>query len=135
VIIEKATSGTPLLGICLGMQLLFDGSDEDPSEPGLSLLSGRICRFDSGSVKVPHIGWNEVYKAGNNTKFLSYLDLQTFYFVHSFYLPDSPWANGRTEYGRSFASAVQCENVLGVQFHPEKSQDAGLNFLSAFVKW
>jgi glutamine amidotransferase len=135
VIIEKAASGTPLLGICLGMQLLFEGSEEDASESGLSILSGRICRFDHDSVKVPHIGWNIVQSAATNGMFSKYLDQQTFYFVHSFYLPESPWGVGHTEYGKRFVSAVQHENVLGVQFHPEKSQDAGLQLLSAFVKW
>jgi len=135
VIIEKAASGTPLLGICLCMKLLFETSDEDSSEPGLGILSGRIRRLDQDSVKVPHIGWNEVHITGTSNQFSNHIDQQTFYFVHSFYLPESQWAIGRTEYGGSFVSAVQCENVLGVQFHPEKSQDAGLHLLRAFVKW
>lgn len=135
VIIEKVDKGTPFLGICLGMQLLFESSQEDPSEPGLGILAGRISRFNKNSVKVPHIGWNEVQSVSSPGILGQAMDSRAFYFVHSFYLPESPFATGRTNYGCDFVSSVQWENVLGVQFHPEKSQDAGLNLLKCFVKW
>jgi len=134
-ILEKGIRGTPLLGICLGMQLLFESSEEDWSEPGLGILPGKICRFDNKGVKVPHIGWNQVHIVTSAGVLTRAIDSHTFYFVHSFYLPDSSWATGRTTYGTDFVSAIERDNVLGVQFHPEKSQDVGLELLNNFVRW
>jgi imidazole glycerol phosphate synthase glutamine amidotransferase subunit len=123
--------GVPLLGICLGMQLLFERSEESPGALGLGLLPGRVVRF-SGKVKVPHVGWNDVTPVSPSPLFPDGRG-GVFYFVHSFFLPDSPTALAHTFYGQTFASAVGRGGVLGVQFHPEKSQSVGLQLLKNFL--
>ena len=119
----------PLLGICLGMQLLFEGSEENPGVPGLSLLPGQVKRF-STRVKVPHIGWNDVMPCGGK---LLGPDARSFYFDHSYCVPSSTGMTGTTTYDNEFVSAVENANIMGVQFHPEKSQDAGLELLKTFA--
>lgn len=135
---EAAASGTPLLGICLGAQLLFNSSEENPEVPGLGIFQGRVRKFDDApGLKVPHMGWN-VLKVNPNSRLLTDLDdggEPHVYFVHSFYMePEDPSiVAATTHYGSDFASAVESGNVFGVQFHPEKSQQCGLRILRNFT--
>jgi imidazole glycerol-phosphate synthase subunit HisH len=125
-----AGTGRPVFGVCLGMQVLFEGSDEDPA-PGLGLLPGRV-RALSGGVKVPHMGWNTVEWVSH--PFVDDIGDEWFFFVHSFAAGPSDVTVGSTTYGRSFSAAVATENVFATQFHPEKSGDAGLQIYENFVK-
>jgi imidazole glycerol-phosphate synthase subunit HisH len=127
-----AASGRPLFGVCVGMQVLFERSEEDP-DAGLGLLSGGSRRLPE-TVKVPHIGWNEVTWSLTHPFVEGIDDGTRFYFVHS-YAPDaSEDAVGVTEYGRPFAAAAARGNVFATQFHPEKSGDAGLAIYANFVE-
>jgi glutamine amidotransferase len=130
---EKAEAGTPLLGVCVGMQLLFDESEEFGSTPGLGLLRGRVRRFD-GELVVPQVGWNRIYQRRRHELFEGVEDGSFCYFVHSFYCEpgDDGVVMGQTEYGGRYASVVAERNICGVQFHPEKSQDVGLQMLKNF---
>lgn len=123
----------PFLGICLGMQLLFDHSTERETEC-LGVLSGRIKRFNGASAKVPHIGWNSVTFSDDSPLFSGVDQREKFYFVHSFYAPVVQETVGTTEHGVVFSSAVAVGRVYGVQFHPEKSGSAGLQVLKNFVE-
>jgi imidazole glycerol phosphate synthase glutamine amidotransferase subunit len=134
--LKKAVSdGKPFLGICVGFQLMFDSSEESPTAKGLSIFSGKVRRFGPG-LKVPHLGWNQVHAERESPLWKDIPDDEWFYFAHSFYPdPEDPaLVRGRTDYGVRFASAVQKENVFGIQFHPEKSQKAGLKVLENFIK-
>ena len=131
-ILRAIDRGVPLLGICLGMQYLFDGSDEAPEVPGLGLLRGRCARLPS-SVKVPHVGWNALRFTRASTLLGSVSDGAHVYFTHSYAAPVTPEAIAITEHGAPFAAAVERGRVFGVQFHPEKSSEAGLDVLRAFV--
>ncbi|HEX2180059.1 MAG TPA: imidazole glycerol phosphate synthase subunit HisH [Actinomycetota bacterium] len=124
-LVEWAKSGRPLLGVCVGMQLLFEESDEGDAR-GLGILKGRVERFDP-SLKVPHMGWNTLQPQEASEVFAEFDD-RYFYFVHSYYcVPEDPAiVAASTGYGVEFASAVHDRNVYGVQFHPEKSSDDGL---------
>lgn len=128
----------PILGICLGMQLLASSGDEDGPSDGLGWIPGRVRRIRSDtSLKVPHIGFNTVYFDESNNKLFSGLGTQAdFYFVHSFVLDCSDAANvsSWTEYGERFVSSVHLGNIFGTQFHPEKSQSNGLAVLKRFAK-
>ena len=130
---ERARDGTPLLGVCVGMQLLFDESVEFGATAGLGLLRGRVRRFE-GDLVVPHIGWNRIYQKQPHELFEGVADGSFCYFVHSFYCEpaDEDVVAGETEYGALYASVVARENICGVQFHPEKSQDVGLRMLRNF---
>ena len=130
---EKAREGTPLLGVCVGMQLLFDESDEFGATSGLGLLRGRVRRFENDLV-VPHVGWNRIYQKSENLLFDGIEDGSFCYFVHSYYCEpmDETVVVGETEYGARYASVVAEKNIFGVQFHPEKSQDVGLRMLRNF---
>jgi glutamine amidotransferase len=135
-------AGRPYLGLCLGLQLLFDESDEHGRTPGLRLLRGRVERFPerdaSGArLRVPHIGWNEVRFAGSHPMLEHLPERDVFYFVHSYRAvpEDRAAVVGWTDYGGPFASAVATEGVFAVQFHPEKSQSAGKRVLDAFATW
>jgi imidazole glycerol-phosphate synthase subunit HisH len=135
---ERAACGAPLLGICLGMQLLFDSSSEQGKQtPGIGLISGQVRAIDAGGLRVPHIGWNEV-RFEQQSALTADLP-QTgcpFYHVHS-YVADGVGAAdlvGSTEYGERFATIVARGNVFGTQFHPEKSSRHGLLLLSAFAQ-
>ena len=125
VIKEATASGVPFLGICLGMQILFDHSEEDGGTDTLGILPGQVRRFPNvPGCKIPQIGWNQVNGA------------EEFYFVHSYYVEMNPFAEGVTEYaGIRFASLVRKDNILAAQFHPEKSGRIGLKFLSDFLAW
>lgn len=136
-LIRKLTGrGTPLLGICLGMQLLFETSEEMGGAAGLGLIGGEVTRLNAGGLRIPHIGWNEV-RFERASPLTAELPSQgcPFYHVHSFAARprDPSHVIGSTEYGERFATIVARENVLGVQFHPEKSSQHGLRMLRAFV--
>ncbi|MCA9050403.1 MAG: imidazole glycerol phosphate synthase subunit HisH [Planctomycetaceae bacterium] len=138
VIRESVDSGKPFLGICLGLQLLFDVSYEDGEYAGLEIVPGTVQRFDLPSdLKIPHMGWNRLTLTQPNAPVFSGLsDESWFYFVHSYYVQpaDSSWTAATTDYGTPFVSAVARDNVFAVQFHPEKSQSAGLQLLGNFVR-
>ena len=124
--------GVPLLGLCVGMQLFFDGSEEDTTTPGLGLLPGMVRRLPP-AVRVPHTGWNTVSLRGTHAWTAAVPDEAHFYFVHS-YAPDATDALGVTEHGAPFGSIVAADGILGVQFHPEKSSHMGTRLLEGFVR-
>ncbi len=129
----------PFLGICLGLQLLFEISEEEDTSC-LGLLSGRVSRFDSSQVKVPHIGWNRVEGTNGSSQpasplFEGVAEKSFFYFVHSYYAPlEEGVTLGTTEYGLPFSSVVARDNLWGVQFHPERSGEIGLKLLENFLE-
>jgi glutamine amidotransferase len=124
-------SGKPVFGVCVGMQVLFEGSEED-DEPGLGILPGRVRRL-AGEVKVPHMGWNTVTVTGAHP-YLDDLPADTrFYFVHSFAPPADERSVATTTYGGEWSAVVASDNVFATQFHPEKSGDAGLHVYERFV--
>jgi glutamine amidotransferase len=148
-----AASGKPLLGICLGMQLLFDSSEEFGTTQGLGLIPGKVIAFDEAKFdhpqKVPHMGWNEMFCAGltptkqssreqgaGSSELFKGLPLDFYlYFVHSFHaVCDDTYAIGKTHYGYEFVSAVQNDNIYGIQPHPEKSHENGLKIIENFTK-
>lgn len=128
-------NGAMVLGICLGMQLLLEGSDEG-SLPGLALVPGRVRRFDVPGMRVPHMGWNTVRPVRPSVLFDVDESEQRFYFVHSYYVECSDPGDvaGETNYGRPFTSAIECGRVLGTQFHPEKSHRFGMALMKRFVE-
>jgi glutamine amidotransferase len=139
---EAIRSGRPYLGLCLGLQVLFEASDEHGTTRGLGLLPGRVTRFPdrdpSGArLRVPHIGWNEVRFSGDHPVLAALPSAEHFYFVHAYRAEPAREADvvGRTEYGGRFAAAVARENLFAVQFHPEKSQAAGRRLLDAWAAW
>jgi len=130
---ERVAAGTPLLGVCVGMQMLFEESDEFGSTAGLGLLKGTVRRFGNELV-VPQVGWNRIHRKREHALFDGVEDHSFCYFVHSFYCRPSEEevVAGETEYGQRYASVVARGNICGVQFHPEKSQDVGLRMLRNF---
>lgn len=135
---DAVAGGTPLLGICLGAQLLFNSSEENPEVPGLGIFPGRVRRFpEDMGLKVPHMGWNVLHPNPKSRLFagLESTDEPHMYFVHSYYMEpeDAALVAATTRYGLEFASAVERGKVFGVQFHPEKSQQAGLQILQNFA--
>jgi len=135
-ILERIGEGRPILGICLGMQWLFEGSDEAPDLPGLGVLGGRCYRLkgNGSSVKVPHVGWNSLIMRRTSGSIAEDVpDGAQVYFTHSFVAPLTGETVAATEHGELFASIVQRGQVAGVQFHPEKSGDIGLRVLNNFV--
>ena len=136
VIREAVKRDIPFLGICLGLQLLFEESEESPGTEGLSLLKGKICRIPDGpDRKVPQIGWNSLSFSGNSGLFCGIPENTCVYFVHSYYLrADDPGiVTARTEYGVQIHAAVQSGQLYGCQFHPEKSGEWGLKILENFI--
>ncbi len=131
---ELCAVGTPLLGVCVGMQLLFAESEEFGATKGLGLLPGRVRRF-SDNLVVPHVGWNQIRQRVRHPLFDGIRDSAFFYFVHSYYCEPANGAMvlGETDYDVTYASVVAHENLCGVQFHPEKSQAAGLRLLANFA--
>ena len=128
-----AAAGIPLLGICLGMQLLFESSAEGGKEKGLSLLPGRLERFDN-ELKVPHMGWNRLQLKKKCLLFNDLPENPYAYFVHSYYLPvDKEVTVATADYGLPISAVVQKDNIYGTQFHPEKSSSAGLKMLENFA--
>ena len=137
VILDLAARRVPLLGICVGMQALFDVGEEMGEYKGLGLLKGKVVRFaDSLSVKIPHTGWNQVHARNDALLFDQINDGAYVYFNHSYYC--QPWNSSdviaTTDYGIQYACAVQKDNIIGVQFHPEKSQTTGLQVLKNFLE-
>jgi imidazole glycerol-phosphate synthase subunit HisH len=132
---EHVAAGKPLLGVCVGMQMLFEESEEFGTTRGLGFLRGRVRRFPEG-LRVPQVGWNQVGWARPHALAEGIEDRTFFYFVHSFYCEasDAATAVGETEYGLTYPSVVARANVCGVQFHPEKSQAAGLRLLKNFAE-
>jgi glutamine amidotransferase len=135
VVLERAHAGVPVIGLCLGMQLLFDGSEEHEGSAGLGLLPGRIVKLDAAGLKLPHIGWNSVSWRRSSPLHEGLPDPAAFYHVHSFVAaPDDPSiVLGMGAYGSPFVSFVQRGNVYGAQCHPEKSSTHGLALLRNFV--
>ncbi|MBQ4151280.1 MAG: imidazole glycerol phosphate synthase subunit HisH [Clostridia bacterium] len=139
VIVAEAKSGKPLLGICLGMQLLFEKGFEYGEHEGLGLIKGEICPIADvipKELKIPHIGWNALDFGGKQSKLFKYIkNGDCVYFVHSFYAKtDEKNIIATAEYGASLTAAAECGNVYGCQFHPEKSGEVGLNILKAFCE-
>ena len=133
------TAGSPYFGICVGYQILFDGSDEAPEIPGLGIVKGRCVRFqEKEGRKIPQMGWNSTISDAPGIGYWKGLGAEPyFYFVHSYFpiVNDTGWQLSETDYdGEKFTSAIEKGNVLACQFHPEKSQDAGLGLISNFLE-
>ena len=134
---EIADSGKPFLGICLGLQLLFEESEESPGVEGLGILKGKIKRIpDEDGLKVPHIGWNSLHLEHNGRLFQNIPENSYVYFVHSYYLEaqDPEIVKASTEYGVQIHASVEKGNVFACQFHPEKSSETGLQILKNFAE-
>ena len=142
--VVRAAAEKPFLGICVGLQMLF-GHAEEGNVMGLEILPGRVPRFpdtamtapDGSRLKVPHMGWNQVHQSGRHPLWDGIPDDARFYFVHSYYVEpmDSEVVAGSTHYGILFTSAIARANIFAVQFHPEKSAQAGLRLLGNFMRW
>jgi imidazole glycerol-phosphate synthase subunit HisH len=134
--VVEAARARPFLGICIGLQMLFEHGEEGDT-PGLGLLGGEVPRFRLTGLKIPHMGWNEVAQSRPHALWAGIPDSSRFYFVHSYYPAprDAALTAATTVYGRPFTCAVARDNIFAVQFHPEKSQSAGLQLLSNFVRW
>jgi len=134
---DTVQRGIPLLGICVGMQALFEVGEEMGEHKGLGLLQGKVVKFaDSLSVKIPHTGWNQL-EVKNDARLFDQVDAGAYvYFNHSYYCQPQNSSDilATTDYGMNYACAVQCENIFGVQFHPEKSQAVGLKILKNFLE-
>ncbi|MGD8274491.1 MAG: imidazole glycerol phosphate synthase subunit HisF [Thiohalocapsa sp.] len=135
-LLDYLRADRPFLGICIGLQCLFEGSDESPGVPGLGVLSGQVTRFPADALAVPHMGWNGL-RVRRDSELLAGLEADRFYFVHSYCAPAAPditdWVLAETDYGVPFVSAVQQGQVIALQFHPEKSGPAGLALLQRFL--
>jgi glutamine amidotransferase len=126
--------GTPLLGICLGMQWLYEGSDEAPVVRGLGAIAGRCSRLPPhAGLKVPHVGWNSLHAPQASRLLAGVAEGTQVYFTHSYAAPITPESAATCEHGTEFAAAVEIGHIFGVQFHPEKSSDAGIRILRNFV--
>ncbi|MDG4549354.1 MAG: imidazole glycerol phosphate synthase subunit HisH [Candidatus Contendobacter sp.] len=143
-VVRDAALGKPFLGLCLGPQALLDFSEENDGVAGLGVLPGRVVRFadprdpvTGERLKVPHMGWNQVRQAGNHPLWRGIPQDSRFYFVHSYYPrpADETLVAGWTCYGFEFASVIARDNIFAVQFHPEKSAQAGLRLLANFANW
>jgi glutamine amidotransferase len=132
---EAISRGVPFLGICVGMQWLYAGSSEAPEQPGLGCFAESCTRFSESKEKVPHVGWNSLEIRPNSCLLAGVEPGEYVYFTHSYKAPVTADTAAVTHYIEPFASAVERGNVMGVQFHPEKSGTAGLNILSNFLKW
>jgi glutamine amidotransferase len=134
--VVEALASKPYLGICLGLQMLFEHGDEGDT-PGLAVLGGQVPRFAISGLKIPHMGWNEVLQEKPHALWAGIRDRSRFYFVHSYYPAPAERAliAASCLYGAPFTCAVARDNIFAVQFHPEKSQSAGLQLLSNFIRW
>ena len=136
-VLQAIERGTPFLGICVGMQWQFAGSTEAPETQGLALFEGNCKRFET-SLKVPHVGWNQIRRTteGEHSYLLAGVPDDSFvYFTHSYRAPVVCGVSAVTDYGETFAACVERDNVFGVQFHPEKSGDTGLRILKNFCNY
>ena len=127
----------PALGICVGLQALYEQSEENGGMPGLGVFAGTVRRFADARRKIPHMGWNRVRQVRDHPLWHGIIDAQHFYFAHSYY-PEPHHRDeivGECEYGATFAAACARDNLFAVQFHPEKSQRAGLQLLRNFLRW
>jgi glutamine amidotransferase len=133
---DAVTGGTPLLGLCLGLELLFSESEEFGRHEGLGLIPGNVRRFEQPNLRVPHVGWNQIESLRADPLLEGLGEGSYFYFVHSFFVEParSEDALAWTDYGRVFCSIARRENVWGAQFHPEKSQEAGKVLLRNFLR-
>lgn len=137
VIHQVVEKGTPFLGICLGLQLLFERSDESPEATGLGILKGDILRIpDAEGLKIPHMGWNSLHLQNNGRLFKGLKENDYVYFVHSYYLKaeDEEIVKATTDYSVNIHASVEKDNVFACQFHPEKSSEVGLQILKNFVE-
>jgi len=141
-VIAECVRNKPFLGICLGMQALLDSSEENGGTSGLGLIPGQAVHFARAvtarnGLKIPHMGWNQVHQCSDHPLWEGIAQDSYFYFVHSFYVVPAQEnvVVGTTEHGVSFAAAIARENIVAVQFHPEKSQHAGLALLANFIHW
>ena len=144
-VLPRVLADKPFLGICLGLQALLQHSEEDGGTDGLAILPGRVRRFPSdlkdpaadAKLKIPHMGWNEVHQVTHHPLWRGIAQDSRFYFVHSYYVEteEQSVVAGTTDYGVRFVSAAARDNLFAVQFHPEKSQRAGLTLLSNFLHW
>ena len=137
VIHQVVEKGTPFLGICLGLQLLFERSDESPGAIGLGILKGEILRIpDAEGLKIPHMGWNSLHLQNGGRLFKDLKENDYVYFVHSYYLKaeDEEIVKATADYGVQIHASVEKDNVFACQFHPEKSSDVGLRILKNFVE-
>lgn len=135
LILDAASNGKPILGICLGFQLLFEESEEFGLHKGLGLLPGRVIRFSDNDLRVPHVGWNQIHQSYPHPILSDIANKAYFYFVHSFYVKTTLESDviASTNYGISFSAIAGRNNVVGAQFHPEKSQHSGLTLLKNFA--
>jgi len=137
-VLSFVQTGKPLLGICLGLQLLFDGSEESPGAKGLGLLKGSITKIPNadGTLKIPHMGWNSLEICQQDGLFRNISQDPYVYFVHSFYLTasDQSIVSSKTYYGVTIDASVQFQNIFATQFHPEKSGKVGLQMLQNFAE-
>ncbi len=135
LVVEAADAGKPIIGLCVGLQMMFEEGHEFGVHRGLGLLPGRVVKFADG-VRVPHVGWNQVEFKRKHPVFGELPDQSFFYFVHSYFVEptEASCVMGETEYGARFASICGRDNVIGVQFHPEKSQATGLKLLRNFAR-
>ena len=136
-VIKQAANEKPFLGICLGLQLLFDHSQENGGTDGLSIIPGDVVKFDKSELKIPHMGWNNVKQDIEHPLWHNIDDNARFYSVHSYYVKEADHSvvAGSTDYGIDFTCAIAKDNMFAVQFHPEKSQHDGLQLLTNFVNW
>lgn len=134
---DFAASGRPLLGICIGMQIMMESSEEAPGVAGLGLFEGTVRRFQSETLKIPHMGWNTVRQAAPSPLFAEIREDEYFYFIHSYHVAPSDAAviAGETEYAARFPAIIARGNVFATQFHPEKSARPGLRMLENFVAY
>lgn len=133
IILEQIINKKPLLGICVGLQILFEGSEESPNSKGLGVFKGMVRRINAPQLKIPHMGWNSV--TTHNSLFEGLNENPYFYFVHSYHAvpEDRSLITATTEYGETLTAAVARDNIYATQFHPEKSGDVGLQLLKNFV--
>ena len=130
---SRTAAGVPFLGICVGLQWLFAGSTEAPETPGLGIFAGECTRFDDAALKCPHVGWNALHMAAPTALTAGLQSGEHVYFTHSYRAPTVPETTATCHYGSDFSAIVERGNIMGVQFHPEKSGAAGLRLLSNFM--
>jgi len=131
-LLDFIKGGKPFLGICLGLQILYEASDEAPGTPGLGVLPGCVARFQ-GVFKVPHVGWSKLEVRQPGRLFHGVADQSFVYYCHSYFCPLTEQTSAVTDYGQTFAAGVEADNIFAVQFHPEKSGEIGLRILRNFI--